>query len=304
MSTTIFSSSLAIIPSSPTTPPLRRWLAVFVRMIWKELRVLYPFWFVVMIAINGLSGIVVWMMQTESSFDPDSSPLIAIAVLFPLLYAIGFGAMSYANEREEGTWDLLRRISAPSSAVCAAKLLMGLSSAMLMLILAWWAMRFYVPPSTQYPEMRLDHWMLLVAAVVGLSQMASLLTKSVLWALGLATLLALPLGVLAVCGIENRELAKASPHEIQALIWAIVVSGVGLIVIQFWLAQRWMLNLRPWSIAPLRTIRLLWNPLCEVGPWEASPREWQRQLGRLIAREWILARKWLWIAGVTLVLPS
>ena len=74
-------------------------------------------------------------------------------------------------------------------------------------------------------------------------------------------------------------------------------------MIQFWLAQRWMLNLRPWSIAPLRTIRLLWNPLCEVGPWEASPVEWRRQFGRLVAREWLLARSWLWCSVLVAAAP-
>lgn len=281
---------------------LRRWFAVFVRMVWKELRVLYPFWFVVMITINGLSGILVGVTRGDPSFDMSSlaAPLMAIAGLFPLLYAIGFGAMSYANEREEGTWDLLRRISAPSSAVCAAKLLMGLSSALLMASLAWWGMRFYVPASNINAEMELRHLLLLVAASVCLSQMASLLTRSVLWALGLATVLSVSPASLVMAVAESRRLANARPDEIQTLFWSIVVFGVGLVLTQFWLAQRWMLNLRPWSIG---VFRLLWSSLSAWKLWEHSPLPWQRQLGRLVAREWMLSRRWLWCSVLIAVAP-
>ncbi|HLQ46966.1 MAG TPA: hypothetical protein VK137_19640, partial [Planctomycetaceae bacterium] len=82
MSAVILSATHAPV-ASPT--PLRRWLAVFTRMIWKELRSVRPFWLSVVGAIVAFGGLVLWLGHGEQWRD---STLGVVAVIFPLLYAL------------------------------------------------------------------------------------------------------------------------------------------------------------------------------------------------------------------------
>ena len=108
---------------------IRRWFAVFVRMLWKEFWVVSPFLLVVAATMAGLAAPLVWVMRDQ--MHDAWGALYAIVILFPLLFALGCGGMSYAGEREDGTWDWLRRIAAPPSAVCAAKIFVGLICSLL-----------------------------------------------------------------------------------------------------------------------------------------------------------------------------
>ncbi len=105
------SPSISLVPVASSTPQ-RRWRDVFTRMLWKELRVLRPFWFTVVGMIIAFGGLLLWLGKKELWLGQGETwrdgALAVSAMMFSLLYALGCGAMSYANEREEGTWDLLR----------------------------------------------------------------------------------------------------------------------------------------------------------------------------------------------------
>ena len=121
----------------------RRWREVFVRMLWKEFRVVSPFLLVVAGTMVGLAALVDWAWREQPGDAWHAFEIIV--VVFPLVFAFGCGGMSYAGEREDGTWDWLRRIAAPPSAVCAAKFVVGLTCAWGLAAVPWWPLAALAP---------------------------------------------------------------------------------------------------------------------------------------------------------------
>jgi len=58
-----------------------------------------------------------------------------IATLLPVFFALGSGAVSFASEREDGTDELLQRLSAPPGRLFACKVGIGAAGTVLMLVL-------------------------------------------------------------------------------------------------------------------------------------------------------------------------
>src|SRR5436309_1682681 len=240
----IMSAVSPTVPNQTTASPLVawRWLDVFIRMLWKELRVLRPFWFTVVGMIIAFGGLLLWLGKRDLWLGKGETwrdgALAVMATIFSLMYALGCGAMSYANEREEGTWDLLRRMSAPSSAVCAAKLLAGLSSSLLLAAISWSTLLWLTPSLPQLTQMTGLSFLLLVSGIFVLSQAVSVLTRSVLWALMLATVLGLPFGGFLMAIAENAPLYQDQEHlaavqvQVQRVLAAMVAGGCCLVSLQ------------------------------------------------------------------------
>lgn len=296
---------MSTVIQSPITKPIvspavtRRWRDTFIRMLWKELRVQLPFLGVVVFVMVALGGLLDWLGKNEQWRD---GTLVGCSTIFVLLYALGSGAMAYANEREEGTWEFLRRIAAPSSAVCSAKLLAGLSGSLLLASLTWSVLQQIAPLMKLEADFPLNRALLLIALTVVLSQTASLLVKSVLWALSLATLVGVPLVVTLLALLWAQPFRPAHEAAVEA---ALVLSGAWLLVVslvigKFWLAHRW-LQYREQN--PLAWLIALWNPFSHESAFTSADFGWKRQLGCLVAREWTLARKWLWVGLFTLGIP-
>ncbi|MBC7818147.1 MAG: hypothetical protein IAG10_14770, partial [Planctomycetaceae bacterium] len=98
----------------------QRWWRVFWRMAWKELLAARDFWLAVLGIVVLLDGVAWWMFREVPTRH---LTLVWVGVSLPLLHSLGCGAIAFAIEREDGTHDWLRRISAPAGAVFAAKLL-------------------------------------------------------------------------------------------------------------------------------------------------------------------------------------
>lgn len=262
----------------------------YFRLLWKEWRAQRPLLVAVLVSIVGLEGLLLWLGQNEPWREPTFG---TIATVMAAAFALGSGAMAYANEREEGTWDYLRRIAAPSGAVCSAKMFVGLFGTLLVTSVAWWSVSWLSPSLRLELNFPFTRALLLSALTVVMAQTVSALVKSVLWALGLATLFGLPTFLFFM----SRFLAQ--PHRFWSdasvmnavEVGAAVTLFVALGTLQFWLAHRW-LQYRERN--PLARLAALWHPLGSRGAVSLQQSPQWRAFESLLAREWMLARPWLW----------
>ncbi|MFO0947090.1 MAG: hypothetical protein U1D30_14295 [Planctomycetota bacterium] len=98
----------------------------FTRIFWKEYRVQRSLWLAVFVF-----GVVVEFIVFCFGDRAIGISQFAIALSIPPLFAIGTGAMSFANEREQSVDDWLRIWSAKSSQLWLAKSLFSLASTLL-----------------------------------------------------------------------------------------------------------------------------------------------------------------------------
>ncbi len=281
----------------------RRWFAVFVRMLWKEFRVVLPFLLVVAATMAGLAAIVVWAMRNQ--LHDAWGALYLIVVLFPLLFALGCGGMSYAGECEDGTWDWLRRIAAPPSAVCAAKIVVGLLCALILAIVAWLALaQFAWLPQLERSAVDASYRRLIVLLIgvsttLLLSQIVSSLIKNVFVALIVSGVMLAPMLTIGLAlgtdhtgGVFGTKFNEAN----FAPVWiGWIVALLGLITCEFSLADCWLKDVAPWRGG---LISLFVNPIDRQRLMLSAWGYRQEPLAHLMSREWSLARPWLWALGL------
>ena len=283
---------------------------MFGRLLWKELRTQLPFWITVVFTMLLCGVIVVWTGRGESWSD---NALITLGAVFSLLYPVGCGAMAYANEKEEGTWELLRRLAIPSTAVCAAKLITGLLGVLSVVGIALAELAWQLPGWFQVSAVEKALFattaVLATSLLLLLSQVASQVAKNVLWALAISTFAGVPTVMMFTSSVMMystfiRRPEDAGRLETLALTYFFsLLSMIVLILCQFGLAHRW---LKYRERNPMDWIWLWDNPLTHSQGGEAAWRirpVWCEQLGRLAARELLLARPWLWITVLTLAIP-
>ncbi len=107
-------------------------MTAFVRMMWKEYRVLRSFWLT--LAVFGLAcdGLVfVFVAQPQERL----AGLFSFAGALPICFALGAGAMLFALEREESTRELLQYLPARSSRIFASKVLTAIVGMLLLALL-------------------------------------------------------------------------------------------------------------------------------------------------------------------------
>lgn len=276
----------------PAIHDSQRWSKVFVRMLWKELLAVRDFWLAVIGILIVLDGCAYWGFRVAETRE---IAITALGILMPLLHSLGCGAIVFALEREDGTQDWLRRISAPAGAVFTAKLLMSQASIVSLTSLILLGTQAVVGPANRLSNDGCATMLMAVTfnGVIGLG--ASLLTRRVLPAVFLAFV-----GVMAIdfplllsgFGVAN----KGQPFlgfPLALLPWWLLV-GTVLLATEWRLADRW-LNERPWwprrwrgetAITAQPHGQEFWFD------WSSSPEK--KILGRLMWREWMEAKGWRW----------
>lgn len=161
----------------------QRWWQVCCRMLWKELLSVRDFW----LAVLGI--VIVFDVGAYFLFrvvETREIALVALGVLMPLLHSLGCGAITFALEREDGTQDWLRRISAPAGAVFAAKLLVSQASIVSLTSLILLGTQAVVAPANRLTNDGCATLLMATTLNGVVSLGTSLLTKRVLPAMFLA----------------------------------------------------------------------------------------------------------------------
>lgn len=277
----------------------QRWWRVFWRMTWKELLAARDFWMAVLAIVALLDGAAWFVLRDVRARD---STLVVIGVLMPILHALGCGAISFAIEREDGTHDWLRRISAPADGVFAAKLAVSQASIVTLTSLVLLATQCLV--GADYKLKGIQGLALLLAATLTgvISLGASMLTRRVLPAVFLAFLafagVAAIGSTLVALAMEASRRDRLPPIGPEGLLPWWLLAGALLMAVECWLAERW-LNERPWWKKvwrgdPARKVQVR----CDVAWFEHSPSLEMKAFGRLLWREWREARVWLWLLPI------
>lgn len=157
----------------------------FTRILWKEYRVQRSLWLAVFL-FGALMDFVFFCFATRES----GPGYFFIALHFPLLFAIGSGAMSFANEREQSVDDWMRIWSARWSQLWFAKTLFCLTSTFC-LSLVLFALAVLFAGGIQWGQdnefgMTLPTSVVLAVAIVTWTMFASLLVSTSLQAVLLA----------------------------------------------------------------------------------------------------------------------
>ncbi len=271
----------------------RRWNKVFGRMFWKEMLAVRDFWLAVMGILILLDVCAFWGFREAETREV---AIVSLGVLMPLLHSLGCGAITFALEREDGTQDWLRRIAAPTGAVFAAKLLISqVSIVSLTTLVLLGTHAVAIAPANQLNSHQCA--MLLMAVTLNgvVSLGASLLTRRVLPAMILAFV-----GVVAIdfwmigMAVTYAPINKdpVAVYSIAILLWLLI--GMVLMAVEWRLADRW-LNERPWWSrrrhgetprgTPFRGAEFWFD-------WSSSPEK--KGFGRLMWREWMEVKGWLW----------
>lgn len=279
----------------------RRWWRVFWRMFWKEALSVRDFWLAVLGILIVLDMCFFWLFRDFAARD---SVIVALGVMMPLLHSLGCGAIAFALEREDGTQDWLRRISAPAGAVFAAKLLVSQASIVTLTSLVLLGTQAVFAPANRLTDDGCATLLMAVTLNGAVSLGASLLTRRVLPAIILAFVSVMAIDFpLLLSGIGAAN--KGQPFwgfPLVILPWWLL-AGTVLLAIEWRLADRW-LNERPWWPRRWRgeTPRATQSRGAEFWfDWSSSPEK--KVFGRLIWREWMEAKGWLWVAPMILA-PS
>ena len=106
--------------------------AVIGRLMWKEYRTQRAFWWVM--AGFTLATQILLRLQFSDFRGPD---MLFYSLVPPMLYAIGCGACLFAQEKDEGTFELLRILPTAPGGLLAGKFSFGLGSVLAQSVLAW-----------------------------------------------------------------------------------------------------------------------------------------------------------------------
>jgi ABC-type transport system involved in multi-copper enzyme maturation permease subunit len=279
----------------------QRWRQIFWRMAWKELLASRDFWLAVLGIVLLLDGLAWWVFRDVQTRE---ATIVVIGVFLPLLHALGCGAISFAIEREDGTHDWLRRMSAPADSVFAGKLAVSQASILTLTGLVILVTQCLVGTNDRMNGLQVFA-LLLVVMLTGITSLgASMLTRRVLPAVFLAFLsvagVAIVSSSLVAAAIEFSHRGSKNPVGPERLLpWGSLV-GTLLLSVDFLLADRW-LNERPWWKQVWRgDLTKKAKRQRDVAWFEQLPSSEMRAFGRLLWREWREARVWLWIMPIAL----
>ena len=110
--------------------------SIFWRLMWKEYRVQRAFW----ISLAVLAVLLMLLACASVSYrDERVRWQFDIALVLPALFALGCGAMLFAAEREDGTYDYQRSLPIRPAQLLLSKSVFALLSTFLMFVATWLA---------------------------------------------------------------------------------------------------------------------------------------------------------------------
>ena len=204
----------------------------FNRMFWKEYRVHRALWLSCL-----LIGIVTQITLGFTTVHPEmrSEVLLGAASFFPVMYAVGCGALLFASEREDRTSDWLVALSIPPAPSVTAKFAFAVVSIVaLQSVLALFSLALLGGTSAE----NLRSMFLPFALVVLVwSSLGSLLSQRVLMSVPLAALLALVSHLLLLFVLVN---SIQPPFRVNVPVFiAIAMLSVCALAVDLWLGWRW-----------------------------------------------------------------
>ena len=278
----------------------RRWWKAFWRMFWKDLLAARGFWLSVLAIGIVLDGLALSMFRDKASRD---AWIVVVAVMLPWLHSLGCGAIAFALEREDGTQDWLRRMSAPSDAVLAAKVAVTQISIVTLSSLILFGSRCFVSRWDVLSNAQCLGLLLAVTVngVVGLG--ASLLTRRVMPAMFLAFvgIIAIDWGVMTMVFAIGFNRFQFDLELLGGVLvwWPFIM--LALLAVERKLAEHW-LNERAWWRRSATAVAT--RPLAPSPPtttfFERSSSPALKAFGRLLWREWMEANYWKWAIPCTL----
>ena len=205
----------------------------FHRMFWKEYRVHRALWlscFLIGIASQLTLGFMALHPEIRSEF------LLGAASFFPVMYAVGCGALLFASEREERTADWLTTLSIPPAPSLTAKFAFAVASVVaLQTVLALFSLLLLGGTSVE----NLRTMFLPFALVVLIwSSLGSLLSQRVLMSVPLTFLLGLVSHLLLLYVLVSWH---QQSFQMNAPIVFIAVGMLSfcVLVVDIWLGLRW-----------------------------------------------------------------
>lgn len=273
----------------------RRWWSVFRRMVWKESRMALDFWLAVVVitaVFAGLGRLSLTDLATRNQV------IATLGIIFPVLHSLGCGGIAFAIEREDTTQDWLRRMAAPARSLFAAKLLVTQASILSLTSLLLFGTHCLVTAEGRMSAGAIAWVVMLVSLNGAISLAASQGTRRVLPAVFLAFVLSGIVDVLLMNLFGSFLWLR--PGHLNAIafvpMWFLLM-GLA-VLIGLWQSDRW-LNERPWWQWRRRTEPLKTNTHNRA-LFEQSPIPDRRAFGRLLWREWMEAKVWLWALPLTI----
>ena len=110
---------------------------VFGRLVWKELRQVQAYGFLIGLFAIGIQALTIWACLAQPSVRIDIETMELLATLMPVLMAMGCGGMIFSKEHEDGTFQFQRVLPASCRQVLGAKI--GLVAAItgLLFVFCW-----------------------------------------------------------------------------------------------------------------------------------------------------------------------
>ncbi len=108
--------------------------AIIHRLVWKELRLLGPFW-------AAMAVLTIFLELVAAAVSPrgDLTALFMVAIGLPAFHGLGCGATMFAAEHEAGTYDFLRGLPLKPAELLVGKLAFATISTPLLFLVCWLA---------------------------------------------------------------------------------------------------------------------------------------------------------------------
>ncbi|MCH7989670.1 MAG: ABC transporter permease, partial [Planctomycetes bacterium] len=211
------------------------------RLFWKEYRTQRGFW----LGVAGM-GLVLQLivLMVTGEIEIRTSTLFYISFVMPVFYALGSTAMTFAAEREEGTWNRLRILAASPGRLFLAKFGFSVVSTLMMaavLVLLSWGMADGRIPGFRPGMIDTRPWMLAAGEFLVWGTFISLLTRRVLSAVFLTPVCALSFAAIASSGYEQFGTIRLS------MMAFLLLASIGLS--RRWLKRETLGWPVPWSIS-------------------------------------------------------
>jgi hypothetical protein len=273
----------------------------YLHLAWKEYRAVRLFW----VAIVGLT-VIGDVVATNLTNDPAlrTTWIFNLALVPPVLFALGCAAAGFSGEREEGTFEFLRAAPISSQQVLTSKLCVAMLGTLAMFIVlwpvAWWFNHSQLPNDVQLHNM-LGLWLVAALEAIAWGTLFSLVTARPLLAVILAMtaassaahFFAWRMRLVPNFGFEFASYLRAVPWRILA---ALAVLGFDILLGRHWLEGTGTTTkgLRTWS---RRKIRIGANTVTDADTLAAQMKfqpDRGQMLGHLLWQHWRQS-KWLMI---------
>ena len=263
---------------------------VFLRLLWKEYRQLRALWLVLAAIIAGIVGLMYMVV-----IPPSQVISWNLILLLPVLFSLAAGAMSFANEKEQGTDRWLLQWAVPPLALFLAKYLVALMGTVALAGVAWaLAYIFNIPRDIPF-DSPAAYFAVVATALLSsyiLSAFVSILTGKILLSAGIGTVVVLYLIYVTDSAFYYSPMIAESTQWIHL---SIVVSVIGLgfvitpILFCFRLAGKW-------PVFESRSMSADGDLVTQEFRLVIAPRTMTRAF---LWKEW--RQSWVWILGSVLL---